>query len=239
MKQVWKRAAALGLALGLVLGLSACKGGSSDVDNVTTLVRGNLDEIYQGKYDPEYLKLVDSTESEGEEAYLEGLEVEAEYFAYYWGIIDASYDEKFEDLDQSLRDDIVALYKDIYSHSKYEVEPAVKQEDGNFTVKVTVEAIDVMQQASDLYDNDTYEPLNAFYEKLGNVNPEEMTEEQYAEITNEYGRIIVQLVKEQLPNLGYQEAKSLSIQVEKDDKGVFSINNDDWERFDTMVIAYP
>ena len=239
MKQVWKRVAALGLALSLALGLSACKGGSSDVDNVTTMVQGNLDEIYQGKYDPEYLKLVGSTESESEEAYLAGLEVEAEYFTYYWGILDASYNEQYEDLDQDLRDEIVALYKDIYSHSKYTVEPAVKQSDGNFTVKVTVEAIDVMQQASDIYDNDSYEPLNQFYEKLGTMSAEEMTDEQYAEITNEYGHIIVQLVKDQMPNLGHLEAKNLSIQVEKGEDGAFAINDDDWERFDTMVIEYP
>ena len=171
--------------------------------------------------------------------YLDGLEVEAEFFANYWGIVDSSLGESYADLDETLQADIIALYKDIYSHSKYEVKQAVRQEDGSYTVQVLVDPIDVMQKASDLYDNDGYEPLNAFWTKMNQMDPASVTDTVYAELTNEYGSIIVQMVREQLDSLGYLEQKSLSIQVQEDSDGYLSINQDDWGIFDSYVIAYP
>ena len=82
-----KRIAAAGLALALSLALAACGGGESggkvNEEKATSLVQGNLDEIYLGKFDPDYLELVSITENEAEETYLGGLEVEAETFMYY------------------------------------------------------------------------------------------------------------------------------------------------------------
>lgn len=248
MKQMYKRGSLILLALAAALSLTACSqvgglvqditGGGED-QAVTTLVRGNIDEIYLGKYDAEYLELVGSTEAEAEQAYLDGLEVEAEFFANYWGIVDSSLGESYADLDETLQADIIALYKDIYSHSKYEVKQAVRQEDGSYTVQVLVDPIDVMQKASDLYDNDGYEPLNAFWTKMNQMDPASVTDTVYAELTNEYGSIIVQMVREQLDSLGYLEQKSLSIQVQEDSDGYLSINQDDWGIFDSYVIAYP
>lgn len=236
MRKWKKRAAALGLALVMAVGLSACTG-SSEKD-VTTLVQGNIDEIYLGKFDADYLKMVDSTEEEAKQAYLDGLEVEAEYFANYWGIVDASYGESYEDLDESLQSDIVDLYKEIYSKSKYEIQPATKQSDGSYTVKVLVDPIDIMEQAVDLYTNDEYEPLNEFWDKYAETDFSVMSDEDYNAYTHEYGELVVQLVRDQLPNLGYKEQKSQAIQVEKTDD-VWSINADDWGIFDSYVIYYP
>lgn len=236
MRQWKKRAVALGVALVMAVGLSACTG-SSEKD-VTTLVQGNIDEIYLGKFDADYLEMVDSTEEEAKQAYLDGLEVEAEYFANYWGIVDASYGESYEDLDESLRADIVDLYKEIYSKSKYEIQPASKQSDGNYTVKVLVDPIDIMEQAVDLYTNDEYEPLNEFWDKYAQTDFSTMSDEDYNAYTHEYGQVVVQLVRDQLPNLGYKEQKSQVLQVEKKDD-VWSINADDWGIFDSYVIYYP
>lgn len=236
MRQWKKRAFALGLALVMAVGLSACTG-SSEKD-VTTLVQGNIDEIYLGEFDADYLKMVDSTEEEAQQAYLDGLEVEAEYFANYWGIVDASYGESYEDLDESLQSDIVDLYKEIYSKSKYEIQPAAKQSDGSYTVKVLVDPIDIMEQAVDLYTNDEYEPLNEFWDKYAETDFSVMSDEDYNAYTYEYGELVVQLVRDQLPNLGYKEQKSQAIQVEKTDD-IWSINADDWGIFDSYVIYYP
>lgn len=224
------------LALVLGMALSAC-GGLGEED-ITLLVQGNIDAIYLGKYDPDYLELVDDTEEGAERDYLDGLEVEADYFSRYWGIVDTSYGESYDDLDESLRNEIVELYREIYSHSKYEVQNAVKQDDGSYTVKVLVEPIDIMRQASELYDNDGYEPLNEFWERAAQTDFSSMSDEEYMAYTHEYGEIIVQMVRDLLPSLGYGEQKSQVIQVEKEDD-VWSINEDDWGIFDAYVIDYP
>lgn len=236
MKKIKKSVTALLTSLCVLLGLSAC--GNTGIETATLLVQGNIDVIYQGKYDDEYLNLVGSTKADAEADYLDGLAVEAEYFAYYWGIVDADYGDEYEDLDESFRDELVELYRDIYSHSKYEVMDAVKQEDGSYTVKVLVEPIDIMEKAYELYVNDEYEPLNEFWDKYADADFSSWTDEDYMDYTHEYGETIVQLVRDQLANVGYKDQKSQAIQVEKVD-GVLQINEDDWGIFDSYVIYYP
>ena len=237
MKRSKKSVFALVLALSIILSLSACMGtGEADI---TKLVQGNIDVIYQGKYDSEYLELVSSTQEEAERDYLDGLAVEAEYFAYYWGIVDPDYGDEYEDLDESFREELVELYREIYSYSKYEVMDAVKLEDGSYSVKVLVEPIDVMHQAYELYQNDAYEPLNEFWNKYADADFNTFTNEQYMDYTHEYGRVIVQMVRDQIPTLGYTEQKSQAIQGERSEEGKLRINDDDWAIFDSYVIDYP
>ena len=231
-----KKLICLLLLLCMLFSLTAC--GGSELKDVTLLVKGNIDVIYLGKYDPAYLKLVDSNERIAEQEYLSGLEVEAEYFAHYWGIVDSNYDESFEDLDESFRQEIIELYREIYSHSKYEVQEAIKQDESSYAVKVLIDPIDVMDQAVTLYENDEYEPLNDFWVKYADADFSLMSDEEYLNYTHEYGRIIVQLVRDQLPNLGYMEQKSQTLQVQETD-GVQTINSDDWAIFDSYVIYYP
>ena len=229
-----RRWAALALALCIALTLTACWGGEKDV---TALVQGNIDEIYLGKFDEDYLKLVGISQEEAQQAYLDGLEVEAEFFANYWAISDTSI--TYDQLDEGLRQDIVDLYKEIYSHTKFEVKPAVKQSDGSYTVQVLVDPIDIMQLATDVYDSGSYQPLEDFWAKYGQVDLSAMSEEEYLALSNEYGALVVQLVEEQLDNLGYLDQKSLSLQIQDNGSGVVTINQDDWGTFDDYVIYYP
>ena len=229
----FKRWCALLLTACMALSLSAC-GGEEDI---TALVQGNINEIYLGKFDEEHLKQTGITQEEAQQAYLDGLEVEAEFFTYYWAIADSTI--SYDQLDEGLRQDIVALYKEIYSHTKFEVRPAVKQSDGSYTVQVLVDPIDVMQRASDLYDSDGYQPLNDFWAKYAQVDLADLSDEEYRALVNGYGSLVVQLVQDQLEDLGYLEQKSLSMQVQDDGSGTLSINEDDWATFDEYVIFYP
>lgn len=237
MKKIKKQVAVLALTLGMCLGLSAC-GGYAEED-IMTLVRGNINEIYLGQFDADYLEMVDSTPTAAKQAYLDGLEVEAEYFANYWGIVEADYGEVYDDLNESLKQDIIELYREIYSNTKYEIKSVVKQNDGSYAVKVLVDPIDIMERAFEVYENNEYEPLNAFWDKYADVDINAMTDEEYMDYTHEYGEVIVQLVREQLPDLSYTEQKSQSIQVEEDEDGLWTINDDDWTIFDSYVIYYP
>ncbi len=222
------------LSLCTLLLLSACK--MLGENTATQLVKGNLDHVYLGQYDSDYLELIDETEQEAESDYLEGLAAEADFFAYYWGII--LEDESFSDLDEDLQKAIVDLYHEIYSHSKYEVQPASGQRDGSYTVKVLVQPIDIMVQAEELVANQAYAPLENFYEQTADMDWENMTEQEYWNYTNEYGWIIVEMVESLLPNLGYQDQKSQVLQVDEVD-GYLQINSDDFQIFDNYVITYP
>ena len=227
---------AVSLVLAMSFGLTAC--GNSGTEQATALVQGNLDEIYLGRVTEDYLKLIDGTKEESAQAYLDGLEVEAEYFVNYWGIVESDYGETYANLDEDFQNEVIEMYKEIYSYSKYKVQEAVKQDDDSYSVKVIISPIDIMEQAEDLYLNDEYEPLNAFWTKYAEYDFSTMSDEDYMAYTHEYGRVIVQMMYDLLPNIGYMDEKSMVLQVETID-GVMSINDDDFGIFDSYVISYP
>lgn len=234
--KVKKCVLAASLILAMSFGLTAC--GNSGTEQATALVQGNLDEIYLGRVTEDYLKLIDGTKEESAQAYLDGLEVEAEYFVNYWGIVESDYGETYANLDEDFQNEVIEMYKEIYSYSKYEVQEAVKQDDDSYSVKVIISPIDIMEQAEDLYLNDEYEPLNAFWTKYAEYDFSTMSDEDYMAYTHEYGRVIVQMMYDLLPNIGYMDEKSMVLQVETID-GVMSINDDDFGIFDSYVISYP
>jgi hypothetical protein len=205
---------------------------------ITTLVQGNIDAIYKGIYDSEYLDIVNDTETQAEQDYLDGMEIEAEYFAFYWGILDSDLDEKYEDLDADFRAELVEMYKEIYRHARYTVNDAVAQKDGSYTVQVYIEPMDIMEQAYELYDSGEYEPLNAFWDKYADVSLADMSDEDYWAYTHEYGRILVKMVTDLIPEMGYLEQKSQAIQVQEGSDGVLRINEDDWSIFDDYILSY-
>ena len=144
-----KRSIALCLVLVMALTLTACGGGVTAKD-ATALVQGNLDEIYLGKFDPEYLKLVDITEADARETYEEGLEVEAEVFAYYFDI---------SNMTDEIKAEIIDLYKEIYAWSKYTVGEASKLDESTYAVKVVVSPLDIFVLVDEAFD----EAMEPFY----------------------------------------------------------------------------
>ncbi len=236
MKKMMSRALTAVLAAALLILLSGCSLLSGE-GRVTDLVQGNLDHIYLGEYDESYLALVDLSEEEAETEYQAGLRYEAEYFAYYFGIL--TEDESFDDLSPALQQEIINLYDEIYSHSSYTVEPAVRQRDGSYTVKVRIHPIDIMVQAIELYENDGYAPLLDYFSENSEIDWTTITEEEYWADTNRYGELVVDMVRSLLPELGYGEEKSQVIQVEETEDGYLQINGDDFAIFDEYVITYP
>ena len=245
-----KRLLSMAMVCCIALGLCGCRAvvsgvagavasGIMEKEDVKLLVQGNLDEIYLDKTTPEYRDLVGETEEESHEFYMTGVEQEADFFAYYWCIYDEYLDETYEDVDPALQDKIVALLDEIYAHSKYEVLSLELQNDGDYMAEISIEPIDVMELASDLYDNDAYEPLNAFFAKYPDDAVEAMSDEEYHAYSTEYGELIVQMVEEQLPNLGYKEAITKVLRIETDEEGYLSFNDEDLMAIDEYIILYP
>ena len=220
-----KRLAALLLALVLVFSMTAC-GGSME-ETVTQLVQGNLDELYLGKFDESYLELVSATEEECEQSYLEGLEIEAEYFAYYFNV---------EYLTDELKADIVELYKGIYSHSKFTVNPATKLDDDTYAVKVQISPINIFDL---VLQAESEGAMDDFYNKYATVDINAMTDEEYKAYDTEWAYAIIDLCYEQLPNVGYMDEQSIAVQVTKDTDGLWCITDNDMSTIDELIIYYP
>ena len=229
--KIFRKAAALVFAALMVLSLTACSAVVDEVvDKLTesqmkALVQGNLDELYLGKFDEEYLKSVNSSATEAEEVHRELLEVKAEDFAYYFGI---------EFLTDDLRAEIVELCDQIYSKANYTVGEGTVVDDTTVSVEVTVYPIDIYQQMIDAAE----EYMADFYAKYTEDVVNAMDDAAYVAYDAEWAGLVIDLCREKLPNLGYGEARTLGLQV--------TLENDVWclsdaalTGFDALVITYP
>ena len=101
----------------------------SKVERYNTYVQGILDENYKGIFDPEFLDMVDSSEEEAREAYENSVGVEADFLI--GSLMDNAPTEE-------QRQELIDLYKEIYSHASYSVDSATEIDETTYGVKVTV-----------------------------------------------------------------------------------------------------
>lgn len=216
-----KRFLALLLALVLMLSLAACGGGFAE--DVTLLVRGNLDELYLGSFDPDYMKLVGATEEECQASYEDGMGVEADFFAYYFGI----------ELTEEQRNEVIEMYKEIYAKSSYTVSTAEKEDDNTYRVKVEIQPIDLFVLVDEVWD-ETVDNFNAGYKDVYS-----MTDAEYEAYLQDAARMIIDLCKSLMPEMGNLDTKTVYVQVTKDSNDYWSITDDNMADLDEAIIAYP
>ena len=208
-------------------------------EEAQALVQGNLDEIYLGKYDESYLDLVGITAEEAEATHLQNILAESEIFSLYWGIVMTENGESFDTLDTTVKNEIIDLITEIYTHSKYTVGTPEAQADGSYTVAVTVSPIDVIARASEAYDNGTYAPLNEFNAKYTSEVVASMSDAEYAAYSLEYANVIIDLVQAQMDTVGYLADETITLTISKDADGAFSADDEGWQAIDTAIINYP
>lgn len=229
MKYSGKRGAALVLTVILCLSLAAC-GGGGDTKGFTThdaevYVDGLIQENYLGQALEEYLELVNISQEDVEALYDSTLDMDAEYFFFMYDI-----DDHTDELHQEVKD----LYREIYKSTKYEVVSAAQQEDGSFSVKVTVYPIDIAQTVSEALNDATKE----FYKKYPQSEINAMSESQYAKVEKEWARMILDLYQEALKEIGNMTERSVSVQIEQNSEGLYTINSEDFTRLDALIIDY-
>ena len=200
--------------------LTGCAGAFSAGD----LVQHNLDLIYLNQYDSNYLKQVDLTEEEAEQQYEDGIAVEVEFFCDYFNIdLDAC--------DDTIEPQITELYHQIYPSSKYEVGETTKNGDA-YEVELTVYPIDIMQKVME-------EDAEAFaqdWTERGNAG--EFLTMSDEEFETAWAQGVIDLVFARVATIGYLEPETMTVHVEKDSSGVYSINSDDFASADALIIAY-
>lgn len=217
MKTIFKKIALVATACLLVASMAAC--GSAKFD-ASGYVKGLMDAAYKADY-AGYMKLVEVTQAEAEESYLQGLDVEAGYFAEYFDI------RVFSD---STKAEVVELYKEIYKSARYEVKEAVEV-DGGFNVEVVISPIDILTKVED--EVNSY--IDAFNARNDAGEFANLTEEQYEDA---YAAGVIEIVKGQLGTITYGEDKTVIVKVAEDGDGLYGLSDEDFANIDQWIIAY-
>lgn len=229
MRYSGKRGAAPVLILCLLLSLAACVG-EAETKGFTThdaevYVDGLIQENYLGQGPEEYLELVDIDMTDVEALYDNALDMDAEYFFFMYDI-----DDHTEEMHQQVKD----LYREIYKSTKYEVVSAAQQEDGSFSVKVNVCPIDIAQTVSEMLNDATKE----FHEKYPQDEINAMRDSEYEKMEKEWAEMILGLYEDALKEIGNMTERSVSVQIEQDSDGLYTINSEDFARLDALIIDY-
>lgn len=218
------------LLLALCLLLTGCSGREEKLRELTEedailYVTGVLKEFYLGEFDPDYLELVGIDEHEAEHAFENSLGVEAQYFISLYGI-----DEPTEELYEELQE----MYREIYSHARFQVLSATREEDGSFSVTVEIEPIDIIRESN----TPLTQALAPWYEKYPKEVQSTMTTEEWEAADQEWSRIIVDTVKERLPQLGHMEAKQVTVKLAQEEDGFYTLSNEDFSLLNDLIIDY-
>lgn len=235
MKKICKNLAALGLVLAMGLSLTACDNisaimGGGGIDAVA-YIQGQLDEMYLGKFDPEYLKMVEIDEAEAQETYDNNVAVESDFFIDYFEIEYPTDEYKAR---------LAGIYKEIYKKADYTVVSSAKQDDGSYSVKVTVRPMDIIHQFNEAAPA-AVEEFNARYE---DVDTDAMTDEEFDDWYQntydvDYQNTLADLLESLVPSIGYLEEKSIAVQIEEDPAdGYLAINDESLSNLDALIIDY-
>lgn len=229
---------ALGLFLALGLSLTACdniasvisRGGFGKIDGVAYM-QGQMDALYLGEFDPEYLKMIDMEQTEAQESYDENLDFRVDDFIQGFSI---------EYPTDAFKDRVKDLYKQIYAKADYTVVSSAEQDDGSYSVKITIRPLDVMQ----LFFEELPDFSQQFEAKYADVDVESMTEEEYKTWNEtvydlDYQNGLADLLESVIAKMGTLEEKSIAVQIEKDpDDGFYVINTESIGNLDALIIDF-
>ena len=194
-------------------------------EDIVILVQGNIDSLYLGRADRVYYDVVGATVAECEEDYLRGLEKEAEFFADYCSI---------EFLPDDLKADLVELYKEIYSFSRYTVGEARRKTTDTYEVKVEIYPLNIMQLLLDGIDEGG---MDWYYDKYPNGSGS-MTDAEYEQYDRDWADGLIAIVREQLSKVGYEDPQTLAVQVIRDADGYWIISDESMSDIDALIIDY-
>lgn len=216
-----KRTAAAALSLCLLLALAACGEKGLTEKDAETYVKGHLDAAYLGSYDQAYIDLVDDmTEKDAQDMHDQNVEDEADILLEFLTI-----DEPTDELRKQAQD----LVREIYSHSKYTVGSATKTKDGDFAIEVVVSPMEILTLQT---EDDFMDAL----EESGYADA--LTDEEIAQADIRLGEILLDQLKDLLPQLSYGKDQVIMLQLKPDDEGYYSLVDTGMITLDGCIIDY-
>ena len=226
-----KKVLSLVSAFALALSLTSCGGSGLTAMDAADYVQGLLDATYLGVFHQEYLAGVNLTEEEAQTNYENGLEVEYEYFTYY-------FDISTDDLTEQTHNAIVDLLADIYQQSAYQVKTVSRMDDG-FVVEVVVEPIDIIPLVAENYMEAYSADFATNYADVDLAAIGEVEQEAFRlTYENDWATGIVELFRAHLDELGHLEGESILAQFLPNEDGAYCLSDADFSNIDALVLAY-
>ena len=131
------------------------------------------------------------------------------------------------------------LYEQIYAKSDYTVASASKQDDGTFSVKVNIKPINILTLVMDNMESH-FADFTAKYDALDldSMSDEEFLNWYRTVYAPDYYDTLLDLLEAQIPNIGYEDERSIVIQVQQSEDGSLYISTDDLRNLDNLIMDY-
>jgi len=219
----------------LMVAVIAITGCSSNEDAMTSYLQGALDSIYLGKADSEYLEFVRTEMATIEKNYIQGVKTEVDYMMENYAIGGTLSPE-----DLAMEERMLEFYKGLYSHSKYEVAPAEKGDNGSYSLKVTVEPVTLIADNIVEIDEILEEIMTVAFTSAEAIE----TEEEAFKIMNDaykvYDETFITFWEEKLANteISYGEPTEIVVQITLDSDDLYLISDNDMMNVDALILAY-
>lgn len=200
--------------------------------NPSKYVKAYFDTIYKGDLD-EYSKMTSITTDQAQKKYDDSCEAQVDYFAKMFCFTDDS--DKIS-VDNSIREQIKDLYKELYSKIEYTVEDSSEKTEDGYVVNVSVSPMLILEDSMDEV-NEFVSQYNA--DILSGKYNDQNAYSQEA-LNNLYQQGVLKVLKDKMNDIRYGEPEKISIRVMKNnDKNSHYINADDLNKFSQLVIKYP
>lgn len=233
------RVLALALCGAMLLTLCACGKKGMTTEDASTCVQVEMDATYKGDFKGFMDFYSNVTTDDAKEQYNSKVEYEAEYFMDMYGVPDLEDQNSVLESSEMQAKESRDLYKRIYAKADYTIASSTKQDDGTFAVKVTVKPLDIIKLVDDNFEAH-FEP---FWTKFDAVDTESMSDEEFTAwytdvFAREYYDTLLDLLEDQIDNMGYLDQKDIVIQVQQAEDESLYISNEDLNILDWLIIDY-
>jgi len=239
MKMKMNRIPALALCAAMLLTTAACVGKGITTEDASTCVQVEMDTTYKGSFKGFMDFYSNVTQDDAEAQYDSKIEYEAGYFMEMYGMPDPADTTAVVEPSEMQAVRSRQLYKDIYAKADYTIASSSKQDDGTFAVKVNVKPLDIIKLVDDNFDAG----FEDFWTKFDAVDTDSMTDDEFTTwytdvFTAEYYDTLLDLLEDQIPNMGYGDEKNIVIQVQQAEDGSLFISDEDFSNLDWLIIDY-
>ena len=241
MKTIRTRIPALAMAAAMTLSLSACSGGGLTTDDASKGVQVELDATYKGSFAGFVDFYSNVTTEDAKKQYDANVEGESRNFINMYGL--PSYEDTNTVLEASemQMNRAKELYKDIYAKADYSITSTNKQDDGTFAVKVNIKPMDIIKLVDDNFEEGFAEfdaKFSAIADQVNTMEEDEFLTWYTETYAREYYDTLLDVLEEQVPNIGYLDEKSIVIQVQQSEEGALFISDEDFGNLDWLIIDY-
>ncbi len=239
IKNLCQRISALSLALLLAVSLAGCGEKGLSTEDASQCVQIELDVMYKGQFSAFVDFYENVTTQDAKDMYSNNVEAEASFFLEGMGIpsLDAASDVVPASEMQLYR--ARQLYSEIYAKADYTIVSSTKQDDGTFAVKVNIKPLDIFDLLNENYETG----FEDFWTKFDAVDTDAMADDEYTTwytetFASEYYDTLLDVLEDQIPNMGYKDEVSVVVQVQQDEEGSLFISNEDLSNLDQYIIDY-